>query len=119
MPASDGKRPRNFSSRCNAPVSDLRAACGAKLPSKALRLSDLLPRHLMGKNLPILDAQAVPAAGRQIKPRVRLNIVFWDPFAQGIQNAEAELSVRVSLICGQAKPIRGFRVVLRDAKPVS
>src|SRR4051812_48298058 len=88
--------------------------CGATLSFR-----DLVPRHLLRGQVPDLYSSALPSSSSQIKPHMCLNVVLWDPFSRGVEEAKAELRNNLPLFCRQSIPDRSLPLVARNSLTVA
>src|SRR5262245_23627999 len=86
-----------------------------------LRFGNLLARHLALDGIAIGDGLTAARVGgrqiraRKIEPHVRGDIVLRHTVADGVEERELVLRLRVVLFGGEAVPLDGFSMVLRHA----
>jgi hypothetical protein len=86
--------------------------------SVSIRALAAAPRsHLFGYEISVFRAFFSTLRSSQITPHVRKDVVLRNAFPEEVRIAEHALRIRVALIRGFVKPLRGLGVVLRNAFP--
>src|SRR5207245_2908220 len=110
------------------PTNNLRSINAALLVIKvfyanlcqSLRLRDLRRGHLGSDDVAVLERLVAVflvsrVGGREVKPRMRLNVVLRQAMTTVIHDAEVELRAGIALLGSLAIPPRRLSVILRHA----